>query len=41
VQRLSNLAEVLDVDVARTRLAELSELAAEPGLWDDPERARR
>ena len=39
-QRLANLAEVLDVDVARARLAELSELAGQPGLWDDPERAR-
>jgi peptide chain release factor 2 len=39
--RLANLAEVLDVDVARARLAELSELAGQPGLWDDPERARQ
>jgi peptide chain release factor 2 len=39
-QRLANLAEVLDVEVARARLAELSELAGRPGLWDDPERAR-
>ena len=39
-QRLANLAEVLDVDVARARLAELSELAGQPGLWDDPTRAR-
>lgn len=39
-QRLANLAEVLDVDAARARLAELSELAGAPGLWDDAERAR-
>jgi peptide chain release factor 2 len=39
--RLSDLAGVLLVDVARARLAELSELAAEPGLWDDAERARQ
>jgi len=39
--RLANLAEVLDVEVARARLAELSELAGQPGLWDDTERARQ
>jgi len=39
--RLADLAGVLLVDVARARLAELSELAAEPGLWDDADRARQ
>jgi peptide chain release factor 2 len=39
--RLSDLAGVLLVDVARARLSELSELAAEPGLWDDADRARQ
>lgn len=38
--RLESLSEVLLVDVARTRFAELSELAGAPGLWDDPTRAR-
>ncbi len=38
--RLQGLSEVLLVDVARARLAELSELAGAPGLWDDPARAR-
>ncbi len=28
-----------DVDAKETELAELRELAADPGLWDDPERA--
>jgi peptide chain release factor 2 len=39
--RLAALAEVLQLDAARARHAELSALASEPGLWDDPARARQ
>ncbi len=38
--RLASLADVLRIDVARSRRAELAALASEPGLWDDPVRAR-
>jgi peptide chain release factor 2 len=39
--RITRLDADLDVPGKRARLAELQELAAEPGLWDDPDRARR
>ena len=38
--RLSSLADVLRIDDARARHGELSAQASEPGLWDDPVRAR-
>ena len=38
--RLAALADVLRIDEARQRHAELSADAAAPGLWDDPVRAR-
>ena len=38
--RLTALADVLRIDEARQRHAELSADAAAPGLWDDPVRAR-
>jgi peptide chain release factor 2 len=39
-QRLEQLAGDLDVVGKRDRLDELQQLAGEPGLWDDVERAR-
>ncbi len=39
-QRLEQLAGDLDVAGKRDRLDELQQLAGEPGLWDDVERAR-
>ncbi len=38
--RLGQLTTDLDIAGKRQRYAELGELAAGPGLWDDPERAR-
>jgi len=38
--RLDTLARDLDVPVKRERLDELQQAANEPGLWDDPARAR-
>ncbi len=40
-QRVAQLEADLDIAGKRDRLGELEELAAEPGLWDDPDRARR
>jgi peptide chain release factor 2 len=39
--RVAQLAHDLDIEVKRDRRGELQERAAEPGLWDDTERARR
>jgi peptide chain release factor 2 len=39
--RLTALADVLGLDAVRERHAELAALASEPGLWDDPGRARQ
>jgi peptide chain release factor 2 len=39
--RLAQLGSDLDLDAKRDRFGELQELAAEPGLWDDPDRARQ
>ena len=39
-ERLAGLVDVLGIEPARARRAELAELAASPDLWDDPERAR-
>jgi peptide chain release factor 2 len=38
--RVAQLESDLDLEGKRHRFAELQELAAEPGLWDDTERAR-
>jgi peptide chain release factor 2 len=38
--RVAQLEADLDIAAKRQRLDELQALAAEPGLWDDPERAR-
>ncbi|HVM53159.1 MAG TPA: peptide chain release factor 2 [Acidimicrobiales bacterium] len=38
--RLEEARGYLKVDAARPRVAELEGLASEPGLWDDPNRAR-
>jgi peptide chain release factor 2 len=38
--RLAGVAEVLGLEASRARAAELRDLVAEPGLWDDPARAR-
>lgn len=40
-QRLTQLRRDLDVDVKREQLDELQQRAAEPGLWDDPDEARK
>jgi peptide chain release factor 2 len=39
-ERLAGLIDVLAIEPARARRAELEELAASPDLWDDTERAR-
>jgi peptide chain release factor 2 len=39
--RLEDASGYLRIDAARQRRAELETLAAEPGLWDDPDRARQ
>jgi len=39
-ERLAAAEKYLDVAGKRARLLELESLASEPGLWDDPERAR-
>jgi peptide chain release factor 2 len=39
--RVAQLAHDLDVDAKRDRHGELQQLAAEPGLWDDTDRARQ
>ncbi|GAA0226294.1 peptide chain release factor 2 [Cryptosporangium japonicum] len=38
---LTSVEAVLDLDKLRRELAELNEAAAEPGLWDDQERAQQ
>ncbi|MFA9430002.1 peptide chain release factor 2 [Egicoccus sp. AB-alg2] len=38
--RVAQLEADLDIAAKRQRLEELQELAASPGLWDDPDRAR-
>jgi peptide chain release factor 2 len=38
--RLSEATEYLRVEPSRERVRELEALASEPGLWDDPDRAR-
>jgi peptide chain release factor 2 len=40
-EHLAQLSHALDVDAKRDRLGELQELAGDPGLWDDPDRARQ
>jgi peptide chain release factor 2 len=39
-QTFSSILEVSDLDTARKQIAELSEAAAAPDLWSDPERAQ-
>jgi peptide chain release factor 2 len=39
-QTLTSILSVSDLDTVRKQIAELSEAAAAPGLWDDPERAQ-
>jgi peptide chain release factor 2 len=39
-QTFSSILEVSDLDAARKQIAELSEAAAAPDLWNDPERAQ-
>ena len=38
--RVAKIAEYLEIDAKRERLEELQANAAEPGLWDDTDRAR-
>ncbi len=40
-ERVEALVHVLDLQGKRLRLEELQDLAGQPGLWDDPERARQ
>ena len=40
-RRISDARSYLRIDEARARLVELETAASEPGLWDDPEGARR
>ncbi len=40
-RRLDEIAADLDIDAGRQRLEELQAQAGEPGLWDDPDAARR
>jgi peptide chain release factor 2 len=40
-RRIGDARRYLRVDAARDRAAELEGQAADPGLWDDPDRARR
>jgi peptide chain release factor 2 len=40
-RRVDHIREYLDVDRKRARLQELQDEAAAPGLWDDPEAARK
>jgi peptide chain release factor 2 len=40
-QTFSSILEVSDLGRARERIAELSEAASAPCLWDEPERPRR
>lgn len=40
-RRVAQLVHDLDLDGKRLRYEELQELAAQPDLWDDPERARQ
>jgi len=39
-QTLTSILQVCDLDAVRKQIAELSEQAAVPDLWDDPERAQ-
>jgi peptide chain release factor 2 len=39
-QTLTSILQVSDPDTVRKQIADLSEQAAAPGLWDDPERAQ-
>jgi len=39
-ERVARIAEYLEIDAKRERLEELQANAAEPGLWDDTDRAR-
>ena len=39
-QRVDDARRYLGIEAARTRLVELEQEAGEPGLWDDPDRAR-
>jgi peptide chain release factor 2 len=39
--RVAQLAHDLDIAAKRDRYGELQQLAGEPGLWDDPDRARQ
>jgi peptide chain release factor 2 len=39
-QTLTSILQVSDLDTVRKQIADLSEHAAAPGLWDDPERAQ-
>ncbi|MDR3107913.1 MAG: peptide chain release factor 2, partial [Bifidobacteriaceae bacterium] len=36
-----SIAQVLDPGELKARIARLSDQVAEPGLWDDPERAQK
>ncbi|MDB9525923.1 peptide chain release factor 2 [Oscillatoria sp. CS-180] len=40
-QRLSNAQEYLDVDATQAKIKDLEQLAAQPELWDDPEKAQQ
>jgi peptide chain release factor 2 len=40
-RRIDDARRYLHVDAARERAAELERQSAEPGLWDDPDRARQ
>ena len=40
-QRVDDARRYLGIETARTRLVELEQEAGKPGLWDDPDRARR
>ncbi|GAB2698583.1 peptide chain release factor 2 [Thalassiella azotivora] len=40
-QTLASITEVSDLDALRAQIAELSEQAAAPDLWDDPEAAQQ
>ena len=40
-QTFGDIREVVDVEGVRADIARLSEEAGAPGLWDDPESARR
>ena len=40
-ETLSDVTQVLDLPTLKNEVAELERRAAEPGLWDDPQRAQK